>query len=486
METNVHVRVKRLIRSRHLISEGQTLVVAVSGGADSLVLLHILNRIKDELKIQLHVATLDHGLRGEAGAADAQFVEDTARAWELPVTRGKADVNARAAEWREGIEAAARRARYEFLADVARQTGAWIVATAHTADDQAETMLMHLIRGAGVRGLTGMSFDARLPYSSECVLIRPLLLTPRETIDAYVRAFGLSPRTDETNTDTTYFRNRIRHELMPVLKTYNPIITQSLAQTADILSDELTSVEQKFGRLVLEGENLQSIRGAYQIALEKLRALPRAMQRRYLRWAVREVRGSEDGETGYTHIENTLVMLDEGKTGSITLLADNLQARLDYDVLWIEKINTVHYDEKLPLLNLGEACSVVIPGSTDFGERFCIEAAFTAPEYKAEVIQIQLAIPDDMSVRLSSRRGGDTFCPLGMKGHRKTIKRWMIDAKVPAVIRDRVPLLIVNDQIAAVLWGTPAIDERFAVQSQPGERVVYFVVRESQKKTGLP
>ncbi|MFN8447334.1 MAG: tRNA lysidine(34) synthetase TilS [Anaerolineae bacterium] len=208
---NPATSVLHTLREHDLLPADALLIVGVSGGTDSLALLHILRR----LGVRLHVATLDHGLRGAAGAADARFVVETAEAWGLPVTAGRADVRVLAKAQRLSIEAAARAARYDFLSSVAHEAGTQRIAVAHNADDQVETVLLHLLRGSGVGGLAGMAYAAPLPGHPDLMLIRPLLDVPRAALDAYCREHGLQPRHDASNADARYRRNRLRLDLDP-------------------------------------------------------------------------------------------------------------------------------------------------------------------------------------------------------------------------------------------------------------------------------
>ncbi|MCB9453227.1 MAG: tRNA lysidine(34) synthetase TilS [Anaerolineaceae bacterium] len=229
----VHQKAFQTIQKHNLIPQHTLVVVAVSGGADSLALLHILQELRPRLECDLHVATLDHGLRGADGAADAHFVAATAAAWGLPVTIGNTNVPALMEQTGQGVETSARQARYAFLAGVARDVGASLVATAHHADDQAETILLHLLRGSGLRGLRGMAFHAALPGFPEITLVRPLLATSRTEIETYCREHHLTPRHDATNQDTTLLRNHIRHDILPQLQTINPQIVPTLMNLSE-------------------------------------------------------------------------------------------------------------------------------------------------------------------------------------------------------------------------------------------------------------
>jgi len=225
----------RFISKHDLFPRGATVIVGVSGGADSLSLLHALNTLAAELDLRLHVAHLNHQLRGGEAQADADFVRDIARQWNLPGTIEARDVAGFARQQRLSLEEAARQARYGFLLEVALAQHSQTIAVAHHADDQAESVLMHFLRGSGLSGLRGMqpkmriaelrirNWDSavRVPNSTltDICLVRPLLEISRSVIDEYCQQHQLQPRVDATNADTTFFRNRLRHELLPTRKS---------------------------------------------------------------------------------------------------------------------------------------------------------------------------------------------------------------------------------------------------------------------------
>jgi tRNA(Ile)-lysidine synthase len=206
------------IREKGLVKSGEKLVVAVSGGPDSVCLLHILADLRSELGVELHVAHLNHRLRGKDSEADAAYVAGLTRRLGLPATVASSDVEAYQKKKHISLEEAAREVRYDFLAEVARKMGAARVAVGHTADDHIETVLMHLLRGSGTGGLRGMR---PLTAYGDLIIIRPLLaLSGRDTI-AYCRQHRLRPRRDASNFSPEPLRNRIRHNLLPELRKYN-------------------------------------------------------------------------------------------------------------------------------------------------------------------------------------------------------------------------------------------------------------------------
>jgi tRNA(Ile)-lysidine synthase len=238
------------------ISSGERVVVAVSGGADSTALLLAFDELMrtGRMALTLKVAHLDHGLRGEAGASDARWVEELARELGYEVVVRRATVGRRASELRDNLEQAARRERYEFLGRAAREWEASAVAVGHTLDDQAETMLLALLRGSGARGLGGMR--ERRGFEDACdqlLLVRPLLNWARraETLK-YCESRGVRVRADEMNVDERFARVRVRRQLLPLLETFNPRATETLARTAKLLRREADALENLGGKLLLE------------------------------------------------------------------------------------------------------------------------------------------------------------------------------------------------------------------------------------------
>jgi len=216
------------------LTKAQPILLGVSGGADSLALMHGL----DVLGYDVMVAHVDHGLRAES-AQEADFVRLLAESRGLPFFRKRADVQQVAETQAESIEEAARNVRYQFLYEQARRNQCQAVAVGHHADDQVETILMHLMRGAALPGLTGMAHRRLMPlWDKKIPLVRPLLGFWRDEIEVYIKEIGITPCDDRSNLDTRYHRNRIRHELIPLLKTYNPKIKSVIWRMGDVLREE--------------------------------------------------------------------------------------------------------------------------------------------------------------------------------------------------------------------------------------------------------
>ncbi len=464
-QTNLIDTVSRTLLKKDLLPTSNHVIVGVSGGTDSLALLHILAALRERMPLQLHVATLDHGLRGQAGADDARFVTEIAQAWELPVTAGTADVAALAQQQQIGIEAAARLARYEFLASVADQVGATHVAVAHNADDQVETVLFHLLRGTGLTGLGGMAYATPLPRRPDLTLIRPLLDVPRADLDAYCVEHGLQPRHDASNDDTTYTRNRLRHQIIPYLREVSPQIERNLRQLADI-----AHVEDDFADVALHHAiNLHVTQEYSRIRLPRaiFKEMHPSLQRRFVLWAAHSLAAADN--LGYIHTAAAVELALRGEVGTRAQLTDGLQLRNDYAQIVVEREDTPVSSDR-PLLPVGAVIPVVIPGITQVESAWSLETSPTS----FERVGIRLAVPDHAAVVLRGRREGDRIASLGLHGHHHKVTKWMIDWQVPRELRERVPLLVIDDEIAAIWWTPmPIISQKFAVTDE-ASWVVYF------------
>ena len=302
-----------------LFRPGQRIAVAVSGGADSVALLRRLLEQRSKLGIVLSVAHVHHGIRGEDADADAGFVEMLAAAHDLPFHLRRVDAPAAAAHQREGLEEAARHLRYAYFEELIEQRTVDAVATAHTRDDQAETVLYKLLRGAWTEGLSGIHPVLALPQGR---ILRPFLETSRPAIVEWLRALNQAWREDLTNADTAYTRNRIRHQLLPELGNYNPEIARQLSRLAAISADEERYWQDELSRLLPSlllpgkpargGGRATSTRpeeASVAIELERLNQLHPAMSRRVLRAAARQL----GTRLGFDHTERLFQLVNSAK-----------------------------------------------------------------------------------------------------------------------------------------------------------------------------
>ncbi|MEZ4767784.1 MAG: tRNA lysidine(34) synthetase TilS [Caldilineales bacterium] len=447
----------------------------MSGGPDSLCLLHVMQCLMPELGFALHVAHLNHGLRGAESDADEALVAETARAWGLPYTVEHADVARLAAQPGLSLEEAARNARYGFLAGLARRLEAAAVAVGHNADDQAETVLMHFLRGSGLAGLRGM-----LPVTDHLTidgapapltLIRPLLFTARADILAYCREHDLRPRFDRSNEDRTFYRNRLRHELLPLLETYNPQIRRVLAATASVAAADYDLLHshtlETFDALAQPAAD-----GAILFDLVAWRDLPLALQRSLLRKAVQRLRGGLRN-ISFVHIEQAVWTLREGNAGARITLPAGLEAVLGYTRFAVGEAGVVIPVDRAPQLvvwpvRLADraALASALPGWQV--ETHLLSAAALPAGWQDNRDRWQAWLDADVAGQaplLRGRRAGDRFQPLGMAGSEKPLAEFFTNAKVPVTARVGWPLLVnAADQI---LWVCGLrIDERARVTAK--------------------
>ncbi len=279
-------------------------MVAVSGGADSTALLLALDELlkSGRLELCLTVAHLDHGLRGERGAEDARWVAELAGRLGYETVIARASVGERARLRRDNLEQAARRARYEFLSEAAREAEARAVLAAHTLDDQAETVLLRLLRGSGAEGLGGIRPERRLEEASDVSLLRPLVSWARRAeTEEYCREHGVEFRSDAMNEDERFARVRVRRRLLPLLETFNPRAAEALARAAELLREDAAALEVFAARLLEEASDdgpegdveraADCGRDVKPLRVEVLAAAPAALRRRALRLWVARGRG---------------------------------------------------------------------------------------------------------------------------------------------------------------------------------------------------
>jgi tRNA(Ile)-lysidine synthase len=273
---------------------GERVLVAVSGGADSTALLLALEELTrtGRLGLGLAVAHLNHGLRGPAGEADARWVGELSAALGYECFIGEACVGERARATRDNLEQAARRARYEFLGRIALKSEARAVLTAHTLDDQAETVLLRLLRGSGAEGLSGMRAERELEQGGALLLRRPLLFWARRACtEAYCRERGVEPRLDAQNEDERFGRVRIRRSLLPLLSELNPRATEALARTAALLREDADALGALAAKLLAEARVESESAAESALGVEALAAAPPALRRRALRLWLEQERG---------------------------------------------------------------------------------------------------------------------------------------------------------------------------------------------------
>ncbi len=443
------------IRQHNLVSDSERLLVAVSGGPDSVCLLHILVKLQEELKVKLHLAHLNHQLRGAESEADADYVADLALKLGIPATIERRDVPGYQARERLSPEEAAREVRYSFLAEVASSIGANRVAAGHTLDDHIETILMHLIRGTGTRGLRGLQpYTEWKSKTGKLIIIRPLLEVSHEETEDYCRQHQFMPRLDASNLSLSPLRNRIRQQLLPLLKSYNPRATEALLRTGRIASDDIDFLDEQIARLW--DDIVQQQGKTIVLDRERFDPLPSALKRYLLRASVEKLLGSAK-DVEMRHIEEMMSLVTKPAGKRL-----NLPQGLIFSIEYNQYRLTSDLASLSPFPTLGDEVALKIPGQTSLpGWR--IEATIINRKEMTEeddfTAYLDLGKTGDKMI-IRPRRRGDRFQPLGLPQAKK-VGEFMIDAKIPQAWRGKIPIVCSPEQIVWVVgW---RIDERVKV-----------------------
>ncbi len=440
--TLVHRRVRDSLRLNGL-TDGARLVAAVSGGPDSLALLYSLLPLRDSMGLHLHGAHLDHRLRGAASEADAAAVRDTFCRLDIPATVRSADVERFRRAQGLSLEDAARRVRYEFLAAVAAEQRADAVALGHTADDQAETVLMHILRGSGLSGLRGMEpATSRIVCGKKLKLVRPLLDVSRDQTAAYCAALGLEPRFDESNLSRELTRNRIRLDLMPQLETYNPAVRDALLRWSRATSKDIAYIDEAVAAV---WDDIASRSGpGVTLRRGRFSTLAPALQGHVLRRAMLAVKG-DLADVQQIHIDD-MVRLMAGPAGKTLDLPGGVSLDVSYRTA---RLHSEDPSARSPLTLEGQH-PLELPGETKLAHwlvsSWVIDRPRRARPEPAGSAESALdahldydSLGGGLSVR--PRAPGDRFQPLGM-ARAKKLQDFMVDAKIPRGLRDQIPLVV--------------------------------------------
>jgi tRNA(Ile)-lysidine synthase len=319
-------KIKRTIKKHCMLESGEKIVVGVSGGPDSMALLFVLHQMQENYNLQLQVAHLNHGFRGKEAARDARFVQDMAQGFGLPCEMKFFDVPSFKKRGTLSSQEAARVVRYQFLEGVMKSCNASKIALGHTADDQAETLMMWLLRGTGLKGLGGM------PPVRGGIIIRPLIETTREEIETFLKEKRIPFVVDSSNQNADYLRNKLRHQLFPLLKEhYNPQLVKSLVQTASILRIDNEYLEYKT-KAILDSIIISHDSTSAVIDSTGLLALPGAIQLRCLRSVLEKVKGNLK-RISSTHLNDILKIVLNDKPYKVLQLPEGISVEKSYQQL---------------------------------------------------------------------------------------------------------------------------------------------------------
>ena len=419
-----------------MMAPGQTVLVALSGGPDSCALLQALCRLRKRLQCRLAAAHDHHRLRGAEADDDAAHAADFAASLSVPFTQRQADVRGFAAERKLSLEAAARQVRYHLLADAAGELGADLIATGHTADDQAETVLLNILRGSGLDGLAGIA-----PVRDN--IIRPLLTLTRADVLAYCQASGIEYRSDSSNQDLRFTRNRIRHELLPALQAAQPAALAALCRIAELVRGDVEVLESLSARAFARSS--QETADGRSLSLDELADLPIGLRRRVLRLAVARVQGHLH-DVDMERMEAVVNLAGAGRTGAVIQLPGGVTAERAHSHLTISRRPAA---PPAP----ARQWSLQVPGKAELPE---LGLRLTAGRSQRTRISDDplVAVLDAHTLKcpllIRTRRPGDRFVPLGMSQPKK-LQDFFVDERIPAGSRQSIPLVLSGDEIVWVV-----------------------------------
>jgi len=454
--------VRKTIQKHRMLNPGDRVLVAVSGGADSVALLLCLHELASRLDLSLAIAHLNHRIRGREGDDDEEFVRSLSAGLGLPFYSEAIEVKKRAIEEKRNLEELAREKRYEFLGRIARRIGAQKIAVGHSLNDQAETILFRFIRGSGIEGLSAIH-----PVV-DGVMIRPLLDCSRKDIVEYLKQKGADYRDDSTNKSMAHTRNRIRMELVPYLEGINPRLIETLAREASLSRETWAFVEEQakeaLERLCSRAEN------GVSIELHGFKMLHSALQKQVLRQALRECIGTLRGITA-KHLDGLLSLCGPGRSGDLILFPGQIVAIRQFDTLLLAK--------RPPRQKQSFAYRLEIPGECRVPEAGVVFRSGICSTPDPKTIQTKQgtkafldprALPQFLTVR--SKEPGDRY---GGAGHRK-VKKLLIGGRVPLLQRLDLPMVAAGSTVIWVPGFKPA--RAFAARTDSRECILVELVRE--------
>jgi len=459
-------QVVKTIRTRALFEPGQHLLVAVSGGPDSVALLSLLHRLRRPWRLTLSAVHCNYGLRGSESDDDQEFVETLCHGLEIPLHTMQLDVRNRA----RGIslQAAARELRYRGVITLAQQCGADRMAVGHTADDQAETVLLWMLRGAGLSGLSGM------PVCRDGMIVRPLYETRRREVLAYLQGEGVSFRRDSSNDKPIYLRNRIRHEIVPALQRVSPAAVKALCRLAEVCREDDRYLDEQMAELCAARLNLLP-GGGQRIERTFLRELPPAAQRRLVRSLLWRCSPLDRPPSFHTVELVRQAVMKKNRGEDITILSGSVIVEKECVRFFPPTSREQPHDrphQAVPMV-------VPVPGTVTWAatgqcihvDRLPRENIHETAHEKDRIMVDADRISGPLMVR--AWQHGDRFCPFGMKGRSKKLQDFFTDLKVLGGDRSRIPVVATAEQIVWVVGYRQ--DERSSV-SETTERCLVITV----------
>lgn len=445
------------IQTSHLFEQGEGVVVGISGGYDSVCLLHVLHSLSKTLQIKLYAVHINHMLRGMEANADEQYAAELCRELGIPFSAIQVDVSAMAEERGVSLEQAGRDVRYREFHKYAQDVGAAKIAVAHNRNDQAETVMMHIIRGSGTAGLVGMEYRRG-------IIIRPILDITRDEVEKYCREAGLSPRTDSSNLTEEFTRNRVRLGLLPYInKNFGINMVDSLCRLSVHAAEDNSFIDQCAQDAYNDVISNKKV-GIIEMKAEKLSALAPAIRNRVFKLAIIHVAGSSTGISSI-HYGSLSELVIKGRTGAQAELPCGIRAIYSYGILKIIDSGTVPMDAE----PVNFSRTVDIPGTVFIPELNAELTATILSDINVDNRRLLGYNPFmqffdygmlNKGINIRNRQKGDFFKPIRSNGTKK-LKEYFIDIKIPSEQRDRIPLLCIESEVVWVIGDK--ISDKFRV-----------------------
>ncbi len=425
-------KIKSFIYENKLLDKGDRVMVCLSGGADSVCLLRVLCALKDELSLTIFAAHVNHMLRGDESDSDEAFCRNLCKKFGIELSVLRCDVAGEAKRAKESVEAAARRVRYDYFARLKSELKIDKIATAHNKNDNAETSLMHYIRGSGLDGLKGI-----VPKRADGI-VRPVLCAGRDEIEAYLTDIGQQYVTDSTNLCDEYARNKVRLRLLPYLaEEYNPNIINTIADNSLILGLDAQYINAQADKAynMIANENDERV----CMNVYEYKKLDGAIALRVIKKAIASLKGT-DKDISYDTVMRCAALFDEAEHKSVSI-SNTLFARREYDKVYFEK-KTGETEGYCYKVSVGDKIYIKEADVT-----FCLtlEEKCSPSKKNCEYFDYNLC---GGQIYIRSRKNGDRFMPCAMKGTKK-LKDFFIDEKIGADVRAKIPLVVCEDEI---LW----------------------------------
>ncbi|WP_053216918.1 tRNA lysidine(34) synthetase TilS [Virgibacillus senegalensis] len=434
----METKVKELIKEENLLHQGATVLVGVSGGPDSIALLHFLSAIKEEWNIRLIALSADHGLRGNESKQDVEYVRNVCRMWNIEMVETFLDVPAYKRQEGTGTQLSARNLRYQFFAEQMERFGAEFLALGHHADDQAESVLMGLTRGSNISALQGIPI--KRPFAGGDI-VRPFMAVSRDEIEAYCMEHGIEPRRDPSNEEDSYTRNYFRLHVLPLLKEKNPNFLHTVRRLSDSARNDERYLNEQAEKLVDAHVAFADRNKRAEFEIESFAKFPIALQRRAFHLILNYLYNSTPPDLSYAHEDRFFSLISSSRAN----------ASIDLP-LGLKMIKAYHSITFSFAAELDGSYYIVLqgPGTIELPDGSVLSASIVREPLEDSRYAITYELADiNWPLAIRSRKPGDKMRVKGMKGTKK-IKDIFIDEKIPIGLREGWP--IVEDGKGNILW----------------------------------